>query len=166
MGVKWKLNNMGKCGISRERLIVWRNGWKFETGGALIARIRGTFGLIVFKVILVVLFGVFVTACSSKTVGRRGGSQAWSGLSASQDHITDCKLDSVVHAGVCGCKCGELFWTCLFGPNDLGPTVVGCHRLRSATGEQKGTTQAIILTPSRPVALPIPSLGLSSILVT
>ena len=36
------------------------------------------------------------------------------------------------------------------GPNDLHPAVPG-HRLNSTTGEQKGITQTIILTPSRPV---------------
>ncbi len=39
--------------------------------------------------------------------------QAYSRLSIIHDHITDCKLDSVVHAGVFGCRCGELTWTCL-----------------------------------------------------
>ncbi len=39
--------------------------------------------------------------------------QAYSRLSTTHCHITDCKLDSVVHAGVCMCRCGELIWTCL-----------------------------------------------------
>ncbi len=30
-----------------------------------------------------------------------GGDQAYSRLSTSHGHITDCKLDSVVYAGVC-----------------------------------------------------------------
>ncbi len=32
--------------------------------------------------------------------GCRGVNQAYSRLSTTHDHITDCKLDSVVHAGV------------------------------------------------------------------
>ncbi len=32
---------------------------------------------------------------------RGGGDQAYSRLSTTHGHITDCKLDSVVYAGVC-----------------------------------------------------------------
>ncbi len=40
-----------------------------------------------------------------------GGNQAYSRLSTTHGHITDCKLDSVVYAGqVYAC---ELMWTCL-----------------------------------------------------
>ncbi len=41
-----------------------------------------------------------------------GGYQAYSRLSTTHGHITDCKLDSVVYAGVCMHTC-ELMWTCL-----------------------------------------------------
>ncbi len=34
-------------------------------------------------------------------IGGGGGGQAYSRLSTTQGHITDCKLDSVVYAGVC-----------------------------------------------------------------
>ena len=54
-----------------------------------------------------------------------------------------------VYAGVCG----DLMWTCLVWANDLRLTVFGVpsHRLNSATGEQKGVSQTIALTPSLPV---------------
>ena len=44
-------------------------------GGGLVARIRVTFGLIVFKVILVVSFGAFVTKwpVARKQLGVEGG---------------------------------------------------------------------------------------------
>ena len=45
--------------------------------------------------------------------GRVGGvSQAYNWLSTTHTHITDCKLDSLVHASVSGCGSGELIWTC------------------------------------------------------
>ncbi len=37
-----------------------------------------------------------------------GVNQAYSRLSTTHSHITDCKLDSVVYAGVYAC---ELMWT-------------------------------------------------------
>ncbi len=44
-------------------------------------------------------------------------------VSTSQDHIIGCKLDSVLHIGVCMCRCGECnldrVWAAGFGPNDL-----------------------------------------------
>ncbi len=44
--------------------------------------------------------------CSSAADGDHGimgggGTQAYSRLSTTHGHITDCKLDSVVYAGVC-----------------------------------------------------------------
>ncbi len=38
---------------------------------------------------------------SKLTCGSGGGNQAYSRLSTTHGHITDCKLDSVVYAGVC-----------------------------------------------------------------
>ncbi len=54
--------------------------------------------------------------CMLFSLQRGDGPFFWGGggrvrLSTSQGDITDCKLDSVVHAGVCGCRCGELIWT-------------------------------------------------------
>ncbi len=44
-------------------------------------------------------------------LGGGGWNQAYSRLSTTHGHITDCKLDSVVCAGVT--NAGELMWTCL-----------------------------------------------------
>ena len=60
-------------------------------------------------------------------------------ISTPQGHISDCKLDSVVHAGVCGCMCGKLIWAChvwakSFMPNSFR---VPGHCLNSDTGEEK-----------------------------
>ncbi len=54
---------------------------------------------------------------------------SYSRLSTTHGHITDCKLDSVVYAGVCVMIfCFFLMWTpVLFGPNDLRPTIFGCQ---------------------------------------
>ncbi len=66
-------------------------------------------------------------------------SRAWvgkgheSGLKLSFNHLwsyhrlTDCKLDSVVHAGVCGCRYGELIWTCLAWAKQSYTRVVRCQ---------------------------------------
>ncbi len=43
----------------------------------------------------------FSNAASTMLVCVWGGDQAYSRLSTTHGHITDCKLDSVVHAGVC-----------------------------------------------------------------
>ncbi len=58
----------------------------------------------------------------------------------------------VEFGGVCRCRCGELIWTCLVWGERSGPgsLCVPSHRLNSATGEQNGITQTIILTLSRP----------------
>ncbi len=60
-----------------------------------------------------------------------------------QDHITDCKLNSVVYAGV---GVVNLNLSCL-DLQILGPK----PPIQFPTGEQKEITQTIILTPSRPV---------------
>ncbi len=39
--------------------------------------------------------------CSLEHADGGGGDQAYSRLSTTHGHITDCKLDSVVYAGVC-----------------------------------------------------------------
>ncbi len=67
-------------------------------------------------------------------------NQAYSLLSTTHGHITDCKFDSVVYAGVCMCMRGDLMCTCLVWaersmPDDFW---VPSHRFNSATGEQKG----------------------------
>ncbi len=48
--------------------------------------------------------------------------------SVSQDHITDCKLDSVVYAGVC---VASKFAPVFFGPND--GQFFGCQATNSAS---------------------------------
>ena len=75
-------------------------------------------------------------------------------LSTSQGHITDCTLDSMVYAGVWGCSCRELIWTCLVWRewSMSGNFSVPSHQLNSAPGERKGITQTIMLTPSQPVS--------------
>ncbi len=44
------------------------------------------------------IFGTFMLYLQS--LGGRGVNQAYSRLSTTHGHITDCKLDSVVYAGV------------------------------------------------------------------
>ncbi len=51
-------------------------------------------------------------------------NQTYSRLSTTHGHITDCKLDSVVYAGVCVWAHVDLSY---FGPNDLRPTVFRCQ---------------------------------------
>ncbi len=53
--------------------------------------------------------------------------------------ITNCKLDSVMLSGVCGCRCVELIWTCLVWAEQStsDSSWVQSHQLNSATGEQK-----------------------------
>ncbi len=56
--------------------------------------------------------------------------------------------------GVYRCMRGGLMWTCLVWAERSTPDnlwVPSHHRFNSATGEQKGITETIILTPSRPV---------------
>ncbi len=60
-----------------------------------------------------------------KVGGGGGGIRHW--LPTTHGHITDCKLDSVVHAGVCGCMCGGLIWTCLVWVDRSTPNSFGCQ---------------------------------------
>ena len=62
--------------------------------------------------------------------GRGRENQAYSRLSTTHGHITDCKLDSVVYA------C-ELMWTWLVGAERSTPNRfwVPSHRFNSVTGE-------------------------------
>ncbi len=92
-----------------------------------------------------------------------GGNQAYSRLSTTDGHITDCQLDSVVYAGVCVVI---LMWTCLVWAEQstLDSFWVPSHRLNSATGEQKGITQTIYTDSEPPSRLPnslMPSVKLS-----
>ena len=91
--------------------------------------------------------------------GGWGGDQAYSRLSTSEDHITDCKVYmrvySVVYAGV-GVESymyNDVIWTALVWPerSTRESFWMPSHRLNSATGEQKGITRTIILTQRRPV---------------
>ncbi len=63
-------------------------------------------------------------------------------FSASQGHITNCKLESVLYGGVCGCMCGGLIWTFLLSAELSMPDSnwVPSHRLNKATGEEKSIT--------------------------
>ncbi len=83
-------------------------------------------------------------------------NQAYSQLSATHGHITDCKLDSVVYAGVCRCMRGELMWTCLVWAERSTPDnfEVPSHRFNSATGEQKRITQTVYTDSEPPSRLP------------
>ncbi len=89
-------------------------------------------------------------SCSqSETVGG-WVNQAYSRLSTTHGHITDCKLDSVVYAGVCVViQCGPV----LFGPNDLPPTVFRCQATDSIPPQvsRNELLRPFILTPSPPV---------------
>ncbi len=84
---------------------------------------------------------------------RMGGglNHAYSRLSTTHGHITDCKLDSVVYAGVMR---GDLMGTCLVWAERSTPDNFGVpsHRFNSATRGQKGITQTAqtIYTDSEP----------------
>ncbi len=80
-------------------------------------------------------------------------NQAYSRLSTTHGHITDCKLDSVVYAGVCVVI---LMWTCLVWPERSTPDNfrVSSHRFNAATGEQKWITQTIYTEPEPPSRMP------------
>ncbi len=73
------------------------------------------------------LVTLLLLTITKRSVREGGVKQAYSRLST-HSRITDCKLDSVVHTGVCACMCGELILdlSCL-GSNDLRPTVLGCQ---------------------------------------
>ena len=80
-----------------------------------------------------------------------GGNQAYSRLSTAHGHITDCKLDLVVYAGVCVCVNVDL--SCL-GPNDLRSTIFGFQATDPIPPQvsRKESLRPIILAPSRPVS--------------
>ncbi len=63
-------------------------------------------------------------------------NQAYSRLSTTHGHITDCKFDSVVYAGV---RVVILMWTCRVWAERSTPDNlwVPNHRFNSTTGEQK-----------------------------
>ncbi len=63
-----------------------------------------------------------------------GVNQAYSRVSTTHGDITDCKLDSVVYAGVCVVS---LMWTCIVWVEQSTPDNFGVPSLRfnSATGE-------------------------------
>ncbi len=96
---------------------------------------------------------VLVSGLRGVALGTMGGwvNQAYSRLSTTHGHITDCKLDSVVYAGVCVVI---LMWICLVwakrSTTDNLNFRAPSHRFNSATGEQKGITQTIYID-SRPV---------------
>ncbi len=77
-------------------------------------------------------------------------NQAYSRLSTTHGHITNCKLDSVVYADVCMViLCGPvLFWL-----NDLHLTILGCQATDSIPPQmsRKESLRSFILTLSRPV---------------
>ncbi len=75
-------------------------------------------------------------------------------LSSSQVHITDYKLHSLVYVGVCGCRRGDINWTCIVWAERFMPGSFGGAKPPTHSGEQKGITQTIILTSSRPVGCP------------
>ncbi len=81
------------------------------------------------------------------------GESGLSRLSTSPHHTTDCKLDSVVFAGICECRCDGLSWTCIVWAELSTPYNfwVPSHRHNSATGEQTRISHSIILIPNRPV---------------
>ncbi len=69
-------------------------------------------------------------------------------LSTSQGHITDCKLDTVVHGGI---GVVSSFGLVLFGPNDLSPAVFRCQATDSIPPQVSRKESLTILTPSLPV---------------
>ncbi len=84
---------------------------------------------------------------------RLGGlNQAYSRLSTTHGHITDCKLDSVVYAVVCvwfNVDC--LVWVERSTSDNFR---VPSYRFSSATGEQKGIIQTIYTDSEPPSRLP------------
>ncbi len=82
------------------------------------------------------------------------GLSYWAGRMGEIRLKVGCKLDSALCAGVC-VRVGVLSYfrpVFLDGLNDQRPAGfwVPSHRLNFITGERKGITQTIILTPSRP----------------
>ncbi len=82
-----------------------------------------------------------------------GGNQAYSRLLNIHGYITDCRLDSVVFAGVCVVI---LMWTCLVWTERSTPDNfwVPSHRFNSATCEHKGITQTIYTDSEPPSRMP------------
>ncbi len=92
-----------------------------------------------------------------------GGIQAYSRLTTTHGHITDCKLDS----GVCRCMLGDLMWAYRVWAERSTPDNfwVPSHRFNSATGEQTGITRTIYTEsepPSRMLNSLMPSAKLRS----
>ncbi len=77
-------------------------------------------------------------------------NQAYSRLSTTHGHITDCKLDSVAYAGV---SVVILLWTCLVWAERPTPANfwVPSHRSIPPQVSRKESLKPFILTPSRPV---------------
>ncbi len=92
-------------------------------------------------------------------MGWREGCVCESGLKSPFNHSCSCHrlqvgFGTAVYAGVCGCRCGELIWTCLVWTEPPTPDSFGMpsHRLNSATGEQKWITHTNILWPGQSLA--------------
>ncbi len=82
-----------------------------------------------------------------------GVNQAYSRLSTTHGHITDCKFDSVVYTRV---YLVSLMWTYIVWVERSTPDSfwVPSHRFNSPTGEQKGITQTIYTDPEPPSRMP------------
>ena len=80
-----------------------------------------------------------------------GGSQAYSLLSTTHDHIIDCWIRWCMQVYAC-----ELIQTCLVWAEQstLDSFLVTSHRFNSAMGEQKGITQIIYTDSELPSRLP------------
>ncbi len=76
-------------------------------------------------------------------------NQAYSRLSTTHGHMVDCKLDSVVYAGV-----SVMDLSCLGRTIYARQFFVRSHRFNSATGEQKGITQTIYTDSEPPSRMP------------
>ncbi len=82
-----------------------------------------------------------------------GVNQAYSRLSTTHGHITDCKLDSVVYVGVYAC---EIMWTCLVRAERSTPDIFACQATDSippqvSRKESLRPFTRFILTSSWPV---------------
>ncbi len=104
-------------------------------------------------VVVAVAVAVAAAAAAAVVVVVVGGNQAYSRLSTTHGHITDCKLDSVVYVGVCVVI---LMWHCLVWVDRSTPDNFGVpsHRFNSATGEQKGIIQIIYTDSELPSRMP------------
>ncbi len=88
----------------------------------------------------------------SFSLGGWGVNQAYSRLSTTHGHITDCKLDSVVYAGVCVWVNVDL--SCLGRTIYTRQFLGASHRFNSATGEPKWITQTSYTDSEPPSRLP------------